>query len=81
MLKLFKCHLAAIKKNNMIGKNKALDSWLTKIRDPYERVFSQQNKRVRYKGIEKNQFSAFMEAICLNMKRLIVLSPPNLELS
>ena len=74
------CHLAAIKKNNMIGKNKDLDSWLTKIRAPYERVFSQQNKRVRYKGIEKNQFSAFMEAICLNMKRLIVLSPPNLEL-
>ena len=55
----------------MIGKNKDLDSWLTKIRAPYERVFSQQNKCFSYKGIEKNQFSAFMEAICLNMKRLI----------
>ena len=39
------CHLAAIKKNNMIGKNKDLDSWLTKIRAPYEQVFSKKNKR------------------------------------
>ena len=29
------CHIAAIKKNNMMGKNKDLDSWLTKIRAPY----------------------------------------------
>lgn len=67
------CHLAAIKKNNMKGKNKDLDKWYSGIRSPFERVFSQQNKRTRYVGVVKNQFSAFMEAICFNLKRLLQL--------
>jgi len=75
------CHLAAIKKNNMKDKNHKLDKWYSKIRAPYERVFSKQNKRVRYIGIAKNQFSEFMNAICFNLKRLVVLKPPNLILS
>jgi IS5 family transposase len=54
-------HLAAVKKNNMKGKNRDLDKFYTKIRAPYERVFSKTNHRVRYKGIAKNQFTAFME--------------------
>ena len=66
-------HLAAIKKNNMIGKNFDLDRYYTKIRSPFERVFSKDNKRARYTGIAKNQFSAFMHAICFNLKRLCVL--------
>ena len=61
----------------MQSKNRDLDKWLTKIRSPYERVFSKQNKRVRYQGIAKNQFSEFMNAICFNLKRLTVLDPPN----
>ena len=76
-----RCHLAAIKKNNMKGKNKDLDRWVTKIRSPYERVFSKQNKRVRYVGVEKNQFAAFIEAICFNLKRLVVLDAPSLSLT
>ena len=75
------CHLAAIKKNNMKGKNRELDRWYSRLRSPYERVFSQQNKRVRYCGVSKNQFSAFMEAICFNLKRLVVLDPPDLLLT
>lgn len=75
------CHLAAIKKNNMREKNKDLDRWYSKIRAPYERVFSKQRKRTRYCGTVKNQFMVFMEAICFNLKRLAVLSPPNLCLS
>jgi IS5 family transposase len=69
-------HLAAFKKNNMKGKNFDLDKYYTKIRAPFERVFSQDNKRVRYVGIAKNQFAEFMNAICFNLKRLLVLSPP-----
>ena len=65
----------------MKGKNKDLDRWVTKIRSPYERVFSKQNKRVRYVGVEKNQFAAFMEAICFNLKRLVVLDAPSLSLT
>ncbi len=70
------CHLAAIKKNNMKNKNVDQDRWYTKMRAPYERVFSQDPKRVRYRGIRKNQFAAFMQAICFNLKRILVLSPP-----
>lgn len=75
------CHLRAIKKNNMKGKNRELDCWVTHLRSPYERVFSQQRRRVRYRGVMKNQFAAFMEAICFNLKRLTVLDPPNLQLT
>ena len=67
------CHLAAIKKNNMKTKNKDLDKWYTKVRAPFERVFSNQRRRTRYIGVIKNQFSAFMEAICFNLKRMIIL--------
>ncbi|MCI0501751.1 MAG: transposase [Epsilonproteobacteria bacterium] len=70
------CHLRAIKKNNMKDKNKDLDRWISSIRAPYESVFSKQRKRVRYCGIAKNQFAAFMEAICFNLKRIGVLDPP-----
>lgn len=73
------CHLAAIKKNNMKDKNADQDRWYSKIRAPYERVFSGESKRTRYKGIAKNQFSAFMQAICFNLKRLLVISPPHLR--
>ena len=65
-------HLCAIKKNNMKGKNRDLDRYYTAIRAPFEHVFSKQNKRVRYRGIAKNQFSAFMQAITFNFKRLVV---------
>jgi len=75
------CHLRAIKKNNMHGKNKDQDRWFTHLRAPYERVFAHQNKRVRYRGIAKNQFAAFMEAIAFNLKRLSVLDPPKLVLA
>jgi transposase, IS5 family len=69
------CHLAAIKKNNMKDKNRDKDRWYSQLRAPYERVFSQAPKRVRYKGIAKNQFAEFMNAICFNLKRLLVLNP------
>ena len=66
-------HLGVIKKNNMKGKNFDLDKYYTKLRSPFERVFSQDNKRVRYVGIAKNQFATFMNAICFNLRRLCVL--------
>ena len=73
--------MRAIKKNNMTGKNKDQDRWFTHLRSPYERVFSQDNKRARYRGVAKNQFSAFMHAICFNLKRLVVLDPPHFSLA
>ena len=67
-------HLCAIKKNNMKEKNYDLDRYYSSIRSPLERVFSQDNKRLRYIGIAKNQFAEFMNAICFNLKRLTVLT-------
>ncbi len=58
----------------MKDKNYELDKYYSKLRAPYERVFLQDNKRVRYIGIAKNQFAEFMNAICFNLKRLVVLS-------
>jgi len=67
-------HLCAIKKK----RKKDRDQWYRFLRAPYERVFSQREKRVRYWGIAKNQFAGFMRAICYNLKRLTILDPPNL---
>jgi transposase, IS5 family len=74
------CHDASIKKNNMKEKNKDKDRWISQIRSPYERVFSKTRKRTRYLGVAKNQFTAFMEAISFNLKRLLVLEISSLEL-
>ena len=65
----------------MKDKNKDKDRWYSTIRFPYERVFSQQNKRTRYCGVVKNQFAVFMQAICFNLKRLTVVGPPGLVLA
>ncbi len=75
------CEDGSIKKNNMKGKNKELDKWRSKIRAPYERVFSKTNHRARYQGIAKNQFTAFMESFCFNIKRLVVLDAPPIILT
>lgn len=54
-------HLCAIEKNNMREKNFDLDRYYSAIRAPFEKVFSQDNKRLRYIGIAKNQFAEFYE--------------------
>ncbi len=57
----------------MKTKNRDRDRWDTHLRAPYERVFAQRPKRVRYRGVAKNQFSAFLQAMTVNLKRLVVL--------
>ena len=59
----------------MKTKNRDLDQYYAKIRAPFERVFSQDNKRARYRGIAKNQFA--MHAICFNRLIALSLSPPD----
>lgn len=72
------CHLAAVQRNNMKTKNRDRDRWYTHLRAPYERVFAQRPRRVRYRGIAKNQFAAFLQAMTFNLKRLLVLEAPPL---
>jgi transposase, IS5 family len=71
------CHSGAILKNNMIGKNKDLDRWISSVRAPFEGIFSKQEKRARYRGRAKIQLQAFMDSIVHNLKRLIVINDPN----
>lgn len=66
-------HLCAIKNNNMKDKNRDLDRWISSVRSPGESVFSKQRRRVKYCGIAKNQFAEFMNAICFNLRRVLVL--------
>lgn len=69
------CHSGAIMKNNMNGKNKDLDRWLSGVRAPYEGTFSKQDRKARYRGTSKVQLQAFMEAMVFNIKRLLVIAP------
>lgn len=72
-LKAHRCHSGAIKKQNMKDKDKRHDAWLTKVRMPFEGIFSKMNKRARYRGIAKVQYQAFMSAIAFNLKRWVQL--------
>lgn len=72
------CHSGAILKDNMKGKDKNKDRWLTGVRAPFEGVFSKDETRARYRGLVKMQMQAFMEAIAFNVKRLLVIKSPPL---
>jgi len=63
----------------MKDKSADQDHWYSKIRAPYESVVSNNPKRVGYKGIAKNQVAAFIQAICFNLKRLLVIITPSLR--
>ena len=67
-------HPMVIKRGNMKDKNVDLDKFITKLRCPYEGTFSKQNKRVRYKGVVKNQGAEFMYAIAFNFRRLLAIN-------
>jgi IS5 family transposase len=73
------CHSGVIKKNNMKGKNRDKDRWLSGVRMPFEGVFARVNKRARYRGVEKNGFQVLMQALAFNLKRLIRLVVPPLS--
>ena len=74
------CHDATIKKNNMKGKDRRKDGWLSAMRSPYERVFAHRNKRVRYRGLEKVQFQVGIRALVFNFKRVMALGIQRIEL-
>lgn len=68
------CHSGAILRNNMKNKNRDLDCWLTKVRMPFEGVFSKDATRARYRGIAKVQMQGLWEAIIHNVKRLLTIN-------
>ncbi len=48
------------------------------MRSPYERVFAQRNRRVRYRGLQKVQLG--IRTLTFNRKRVIALGFENLNL-
>lgn len=78
VMQAHRCHSGAILKNNMKRKNKDKDRWLTRMRAPFEGVFSKDETRAKYRGLMKMQLQAFMEAIVFNVKRLLVINAPPL---
>ncbi|KAF0139915.1 MAG: transposase IS4 family protein [Ignavibacteria bacterium] len=74
VMKTNNCHSGAILKNNMKQKNKDKDKWLTKVRMPFEGLFSKDETRARYRGTAKVQLQAFLEAMVHNVKRLVVVN-------
>jgi len=77
-MKIRGVHSGAILKNNMKNKNKEKDRFLTRLRMPFEGIFSKQRVKARYRRWVKVQFQAFMEAMVHNIKRLIVIGSPPL---
>lgn len=75
------CISKAILKNNMKGKDFKRDAEIARQRMPYERIFSKQSKKARYKGIAKTQFQALMQALAFNFKRLIVVQDTLLSIA
>ena len=78
ILKKNRCENKIIFKNNMINKDYIRDARISKLRMPYESVFSKMSKKARYTGVAKNQFQGFMQAIAYNLKKLIRIAPPPL---
>ena len=68
------CHSGAILKNNMKEKNKYKDKWISKVRAPFEGIFSKDEDRARYRGIAKVQMQGFLDAIVHNVKRMVAVN-------
>jgi len=63
-----------ILRDNMADKDRERDKWVSKKRAPFERTFSKQARRVRYRGTAKNRAAEFLYAAAYNMRRLLVLA-------
>jgi len=72
------CHSGAVMRNNMKRKNKDKDRWLTKLRAPFENVFSKWEHRARYRGLAKVELQVCLEALVFNIKRLVAINAPPL---
>lgn len=69
------CHSAVILKNNNPNKNTSLDRWRSKVRMPFEGIFSKARKRARFRGRVKVLFQCFAEALCHNLRKAIRFKP------
>jgi transposase, IS5 family len=74
-LKSNDCHSGIIMKNNNKLKIRNLDKWKSKTRMPFEGNFSKLRKRAKFRGLKKIIMQGFMEAICHNLKKAVLILP------
>jgi len=67
------CYSGVIEKNNRKTKNRDKDKYLSRLRMPFEGIFSKMNKRAKYRGLAKVHFQVIAESIVHNLKRLITV--------
>lgn len=70
------CHVATIRKNTNKEKDRDLDRWRSRVRMPFEGVFSKMSKLARYCGHAKVVMQAFFQAIVHNLKKALRLLFP-----
>ena len=71
------CAAGTIRKNNNKNKNRDLDRWRSKVRMPFEGIFSKLKKRTKYRGKLKVLFENFGLAMCHNLKKAIKIPIQN----
>ena len=64
-------HSMVIKKNNAKSEARSKYAFFSKLRMPFEGLFSNVSHRARYCGRWKVYFQVLMEAIISNLKRLV----------
>lgn len=69
------CASGIIQRKNRKTKNIDLDRWRTKVRMPFENVFSKLSKFARYRGRLKMLFQGFVESFAFNLRRMAHLCP------
>jgi IS5 family transposase len=75
ILKKRKCRAAIIKQKNNQTKNKDLDRWRSKVRMPFEGIFSKLRKRAKFRGRVKVLAQCYFEALCHNLKKAVTVLP------
>lgn len=75
LVRAYGCHVATIQKDTRKGRDQGLNAWRSKIRMPFEHVFSKLNKQARYRGHAKVTMQGFMQAIVHNLKKALVYLP------
>lgn len=74
-------HSGAVMRKDMKGKDFDKDRWLSALRMPYEGTFARFEKRARYRGLSGASFQASMQALAHNLKRLVRIGAPPLEMA
>lgn len=69
------CAAATIRRKNNKTKNRDLDRWRSRVRMPFEGVFSKARRRAKFRGTAKVAMQCFFEAISRNLKKAVRILP------